>query len=42
MADSRVEQYEIALEADTDLTTLVVRAADALNNVATGMPARRN
>jgi hypothetical protein len=42
MADSRVEQYEIALEAGTDLTTLVVRAADALNNVATGMPARRN
>jgi hypothetical protein len=41
MADSRLEQYEIALDRNADIKTLVVRASDALNNVATGMPARR-
>jgi hypothetical protein len=41
MADSRVERYEIPLEPGIDPATLVVRATDALNNVATGMPPRR-
>jgi hypothetical protein len=41
LADSKSEQYEIPLDRDTDIRTLVVRAGDALNNVATGMPTKR-
>jgi sugar lactone lactonase YvrE len=35
IADSRFEQYELPLDSDAQLKTLVIRAMDAMNNVAT-------
>jgi hypothetical protein len=35
LADSRVEQYELALDSDAQVRTLVIRAMDVMNNVAT-------
>ena len=34
IADSRVEQYELVLEGEAAARGVIVRAADALNNVA--------
>lgn len=46
IADSRVEEFELTLEMDTADKAIILRAADAMNNVATGRaepaaPARR-
>ncbi|MGE5361762.1 MAG: hypothetical protein ACM3NQ_22315 [Bacteroidales bacterium] len=35
IADSRFEQYELPLDSEAQLKTLVIRAMDAMNNVAT-------
>jgi hypothetical protein len=35
IADSRFEQYELALDNEAQTRTLVIRATDAMNNVAT-------
>jgi hypothetical protein len=37
LADSRVETFEIALPPDADPNNVIVRATDALNNVATAV-----
>ncbi len=34
IADSRLEQYELVLEGDTGSHGVIIRATDALNNVA--------
>jgi hypothetical protein len=39
MLDSRREQFEIRLDADTAGRVLVIRATDALNNVGAGQAA---
>ena len=36
IADSRVEEFELTLDADTVDKPIILRAADAMNNVATG------
>jgi hypothetical protein len=35
MADSRIEQYELVLEGEAAAKTVIIRAVDALNNIAT-------
>jgi hypothetical protein len=41
MADSPLEQYDLTLEAGADASVAIVRATDALNNVATAAAATR-
>jgi len=41
MADAATEQYELELEAGGDAGAVIVRATDALNNVATATASRR-
>ncbi len=36
IADSRLEEFELTLETDTADKAIILRAVDAMNNVATG------
>jgi hypothetical protein len=40
IADSRIEEFEIALDAGTQVASVIIRITDAMNNTATAIGAR--